>query len=177
MLRALEEAAARGIGRTRLRLEAARERVDLGSRTLPAGPVEVELLTPLRLRAGGQLVSPERFSPTLFVQALFRRLSLLAACWGEPPAPLPFEPVRERLLRLAGTVEGVRWVEQQRRSYRQHTRMRMGGLVGSFRLDLEADDPLAPLLRAGEQLHVGKVTTMGLGRYRLNLAGQPAHAA
>lgn len=177
LLRALEEAGARGIGpdRVRFRLETVAEHRGIASGDLPAGPVQIELVTPLRLRAGGHLVGPERFTPALFVQALFRRLSLLAACWGEPPSPLPFEAFRDRLVRLEGATDGLRWVEQHRRSSRQHTRMRMGGLTGSFSLRLEPADPLAPLLLAGERLHVGKGATMGLGRYRLQPAAPVPH--
>jgi hypothetical protein len=172
LLRALEEAGARGIGpdRIRFRLDEVTEQPEPMPGDLPPGRVAVEVVTPLRLRAGGQLVGPERFTPALFVQGLLRRLSLLAACWGEPPAPLPFGTLRDRLGRLEGTTDRLRWTEQYRRSFRQHTRMRMGGLTGSFSLRIEPADPLAPLLLAGEQLHVGKATTMGLGRYRLHPA-------
>ncbi len=179
LLRALEEAGARGIGpdRIRFRLEDVTERAEpVPGDPLP-GRVVVELLTPLRLRADGHLVGPDRFTPALFAQGLFRRLSLLAACWGEPPAPLPFETLRDRLARLEGAANGLGWVEQHRRSFRQQTRMRMGGLVGSFSLHIEPADPLAPLLRAGEFLHVGKAVTMGLGRYRLHPSPEGGAAA
>lgn len=169
LLRALEEAAARGIGPSPMRFElAGLERLEPPS--APTSTLErlrVELLTPLRMRVDGRLLGPERFEPRLFLLALFRRLSLLAACWGEPSRPLPLEPVRDRLARLRAMVGEMHWVEQQRRSLRQHTRMRMGGLLGHFLLHLEPEDPLLPLLLAGEQLHLGKATTMGLGRYRL----------
>lgn len=169
LLRALEEAAARGIGadRVRLRLEAA-EKEPAEPPTAPApGPVRIELLTPLRLRADGRLIGPDRFRPEHFVRALLRRLSLLAACWGEPPRPLPREPFDDRLARLRTLPGEMRWVEQHRRSFRQHTRMRMGGLLGRFTLWLEPEDPLLPPLLAGQRLQVGKATTMGLGRYRM----------
>src|SRR5690606_35462390 len=41
---------------------------------LPAGPVRVELLTPLRLKVGGDLVTPERLRFRDFFSQLLRRV-------------------------------------------------------------------------------------------------------
>jgi CRISPR/Cas system endoribonuclease Cas6 (RAMP superfamily) len=45
--------------------------------------------------------------------------------------------------------------------------MRFGGLLGSITYEGRFEESL-PLLRLGEYIHIGKNTTFGLGRYRLN---------
>jgi hypothetical protein len=59
-----------------------------------------------------------------------------------------------------------RWVDWERYSARQDTRMTLGGFLGTatFEGDLA---PFAPFLRVGEVVHVGKGTAFGLGRYRM----------
>jgi CRISPR-associated endoribonuclease Cas6 len=60
----------------------------------------------------------------------------------------------------------LRWVDWERYSTRQQTKMKFGGLVGeiTYRGDIQK---FVPLLRLGEHIHVGKATTFGLGKYRI----------
>ena len=54
-------------------------------------------------------------------------------------------------------------------SGRQHQHIEMGGLVGEVEYEADAEEwrRYWPLLAAGEWVHVGKGTVMGLGKYRL----------
>jgi len=58
------------------------------------------------------------------------------------------------------------WQDWERYSSRQQTRMKFGGWVGEiiYQGDFQR---FLPLLRLGEHIHVGKVTTFGLGKYRI----------
>ncbi|RME81568.1 MAG: CRISPR system precrRNA processing endoribonuclease RAMP protein Cas6 [Zetaproteobacteria bacterium] len=56
-----------------------------------------------------------------------------------------------------------RWKELGRYSHRQKMPMRIGGLLGAF--EVEADARLARLLAFGRWTHMGKLASMGLGRY------------
>ncbi len=202
LLRAVEEAAARGIGpgRGRMRLAEVELRDPIGEGglscldangqfrlpepfpvTVPPAPagVRVVLETPLRLRRAGALVGPERFSAGAFVTSLVRRQSLLARYHGEAPLDLDFRTLRELADGLRVARPELEWKEQTRRSARQETLMRMGGLLGRFDLDLRGAGALWPFLWRGRFLHAGKATTMGLGRYRLeslSADGIPADA-
>ena len=190
LLRALEEAAARGVGPGRGRLTLAdvhlldplRGRVlpclDGGRELrlpepLPIAPppppaaVRVVLETPLRLRVEGRLAGPDSFTAGAFLVNLVRRQSLLARFYGDGPPDLDFRALRELASRLEAGEARLAWREQLRRSARQATLMRMGGLVGRFELDLRGAEVFWPFLWRGQFLHAGKATSMGLGRYRL----------
>ncbi len=60
----------------------------------------------------------------------------------------------------------LRWWDWERYSSRQGVKMKMGGMVGeiTYRGRLK---PFFPILKAGEMLHVGKGTSFGLGRYKI----------
>jgi CRISPR/Cas system endoribonuclease Cas6 (RAMP superfamily) len=70
----------------------------------------------------------------------------------------------------ARTVETVashlRWIDWERYSNRQQTRMRLGGFVGqvTYRGDFTE---FFPYLLLGTYTHVGKGATFGLGGYRV----------
>ncbi len=190
LLRALEEAAAGGIGagRGRLALVAAHLRDPLRDRAVPCldasgrlhlpepfpieppappAAVRVVLETPLRMRLDGGLAGPDSFTAGAFLVSLVRRQSLLARFYGDGPADLDFRALRELASRLEAGDAQLAWRDQLRRSARQGTLMRMGGLVGRFALDLRGAEIFWPFLWRGQFLHAGKATSMGLGRYRL----------
>ncbi len=60
----------------------------------------------------------------------------------------------------------LKWVDWERYSARQETRLKMGGFVGRATFEGELGEFL-PYLRLGELIHVGKGTSFGLGQYRI----------
>ena len=62
------------------------------------------------------------------------------------------------------------WHDLKRFSSTQNEKLPLGGLVGNTTImgPNKALKTLLPLLQLGEQLHIGKETVMGLGRYRLS---------
>lgn len=74
----------------------------------------------------------------------------------------------------AGKVAIIRsaleWEEGFRYSARQKTQMNMGGIVGEFELPGEEILPFWPFLWQGQWTQNGKLTTMGLGCYRIDKA-------
>ncbi len=187
LVRALAEAAARGVGagRGRLALEAVRDGWNGAEEAPrprpPAAPpaprrIEVRLDRPLRLAVEGRLLSPERFRPGPFLMALVRRTSLLCAFHGEAPLELDFRRLREIAHGLEAEHATLAWREQRRRSARQGGLVPMGGIVGRFVLDLAGAEAFWPFLHAGRWLHLGKGATMGMGRIGVGAAGLPAAA-
>jgi CRISPR-associated endoribonuclease Cas6 len=135
---------------------------------LPEGSITLRFRTPVRLKAGGQLLRGLGFRGLVF--RMLARVLELAHFFGDRAA---IDWQIQSFLRQA---EGVRVVEQsfawkdvKRYSARQGTEMSLGGFVGSMRLagDLA---PFAPLLRTAEIVHVGKGTTFGLGRVEIEAA-------
>lgn len=142
----------------------------LASLVQPApGAVTLRTLSPLRLLARGEPVG--ELDLALLLRALFRRIGALARyhCGFEPQVDYP------RLLEHARTQVRIVerrlvWKELPRYSARQKRRMVLGGLEGS--LAFEGDlAPALPFLRLGELVQVGKGTSFGLGRYRLDGPG------
>lgn len=67
----------------------------------------------------------------------------------------------------------LEWQDWARYSSRQKTRMQVGGLMGSITLSGGDLASWWPLLWLCQWLHLGKFTSMGLGRYRLSAASLP----
>lgn len=137
---------------------------------LPAGPVRVELLTPLRLKIGGDLVTPERLRFRDFFSQLLRRVSLLSYFHTDTPLETDFRGLVQAAEAIAIIGPELRWHEWTRYSARQDTLLQMGGLVGTFVLPGAALTSFWPYLWLGQWTHVGKGAVMGLGRYRLGAA-------
>lgn len=128
-----------------------------------AGPrLALRFLTMTRLQFGGQLVASPAFH--VVVRALVRRVANLAYFHHGWSLDCDFR----ELVGAAGEVHLVadetRWVDWERYSSRQDTRMKLGGIVGRavYAGDFE---PFLPLLVLGTYVHVGKNATFGLGRY------------
>jgi hypothetical protein len=124
----------------------------------------ISFLTPTRLKYENQLAADCEFH--VFFRNLTRRIALLYYfhCGGE------FPPERREFVESARAIEIVssdlRWVDWERYSNRQQTRMRLGGFVGqvTYRGDFTE---FFPYLLLGTYTHVGKGATFGLGAYRI----------
>jgi CRISPR/Cas system endoribonuclease Cas6 (RAMP superfamily) len=79
---------------------------------------------------------------------------------------LDFKSLIEKSQSIRVKKENLSWFDWERYSARQDTRMKMGGFVGS--ITFEGDfEPFLPFLLLGEQIHVGKGTSFGLGKYEI----------
>jgi len=136
--------------------------------TLPAetsNTLKIDFKTMTRLKAGGAFV--ERLDFSILVRTLFRRLSLLQYFYCGERMSIDFGAAIERAQNVSLRTDNTSWVDWERYSSRQNTRMKLGGLVG--RAEYEGPwHEFAELLRWGEMTHVGKGATFGLGRYELD---------
>ena len=126
--------------------------------------IRLRLHTPTRLKEGGKLSDSVGFP--LLVRRLLRRTSDLARFHCQAELALDYHAWIARSEQVAVASSDLRWHDWERYSHRQETKMQMGGVVGEicYQGDLE---PFMPLLRLGEELHVGKGTGFGLGRYEI----------
>ncbi len=134
---------------------------DILARAKPATRIRVRFLTPTRLRFEGKLTDEIEFHH--LVRALLHRLSSLLYfhCGVEPEAD--FTALTAQAEAVRSLTRDLRWEEQSRYSRRQRSLLKVGGFTGEmlFEGDLE---PFMPLLLAGEYVHIGKGTVMGLGK-------------
>jgi len=130
----------------------------------PPTQLTLHTLTPLRIKQERAYVKTLTFK-TIFT-ALMRRLNTLTGLYT--PTPLNFDNLS--LLTAAEQIlcehSDLSWTELNRFSHRQKSQLKFGGLEGSVRYQGELS-PFLPWLLLGEMLHVGSLTSFGLGRYRL----------
>ncbi len=136
--------------------------------------LQLELLSPLRIKQRGHYVRPHQLDARALLGTLAARIELLGALYGTGALGQGF--AREALHAAIDQVEvetaQLRWVEWTRYSSRQRTTMQLGGLLGTLQLSGPGLAPLGPLIALGQWLHLGKNTSFGLGRYRLLPAGE-----
>jgi hypothetical protein len=131
------------------------------------GTTLIEFLSPLRVRFGEDLVTPERFTFGIFFRNLLRRLSLLMAFYGKCPLNLDYKAFVEKADSVSLQGSHLTWKEWTRFSSRQKSSMKMGGLIGSVSIDSRELGPFWEYLWWGQWTCTGKGTTMGMGEYRL----------
>jgi hypothetical protein len=132
--------------------------------------VQLELLTPLRIKRQGHFVGRREFGAEECARHLLWRLEALARHFGAAFDPDLWRQAHDLARPLTLTAATLHWHEWTRRSARQDTRMQMGGLLGTVTLEGPGLELLWPLLQVGQWTLLGKAPTMGLGRYQV----QPA---
>ncbi len=131
------------------------------------GQMVLEWVTPWRFKRRGHLVRPEQFVPAMLFESLLYRVYELI---GERPPRESLVKARDAGCKVESE---LLWQDWSRYSSRQKTRMQVGGLMGRVVLSGDGLADWWPLLWLGQWLHLGKFTSMGLGRYRLSVAGLP----
>ncbi len=126
--------------------------------------------TPTRVRSEGRVQAMLTFQEV--VRALLRRLSSLCYFHCGCELTVDFRGLIEGASAFRTVVDGLHWQEQERFSGRQQQRIDMSGVLGHVVFEApqaSAWEPYLPLMSAGEWVHIGKGTVMGLGKYRVEL--------
>ena len=126
----------------------------------------VEFLTPLRMRTEGRYNSRPDFVE--ITQALLRRIHLLREIYGEAGDVGWTHELLRQADRVKTTRADFRMYAWDRMSGRQGRRVQMDGVVGVLEAEGELTE-LAGWWRMGEWLSVGSGTSMGMGRYRMEV--------
>lgn len=141
---------------------------DLAPAPVASSRVRVVMETPAWIAQKGRLLDPEELSFATLYRHTARRLTVLTALYGEADAD--DDASFQRLLPLAADVRTVqsdlrvqRW---ERLSLEKGVRHPMMGLLGAIVFEGPIH-PFLPTLRAAEIAHIGKATSHGLGRIRL----------
>ena len=124
--------------------------------------------TPLRLQRAGHVLGVGELTPADLLRALLRRVAELVELQLGGSLDIDFAALSAHAATITGDAQ-LSWRDWTRQSSRQQQRMVLGGAVGRWTLHGELA-PFWPLLHWGQWLHVGKNTTFGLGRYRIEEA-------
>lgn len=138
---------------------------DDGQDAKPEHRLKLRFLTPARTQIQGDLQTGLTFE--LLVRSLLRRVSALSLLHGSEPLDLDYRGLIERARTVTVCRSALRWWDLERYSNRQGGKMKVGGLIGEVEYKGQAIREFLPLVAAGEFLHVGKGTSLGLGAYRI----------
>ena len=94
-----------------------------------------------------------------------RRLHLLFTAYSPEPFAADYRAMIDLAARVSTRRSRLTWHDLERYTSRRETKQKLGGLLGE--LEYAGDEPpgFAPLIFAGELLHIGAATVFGLGRY------------
>lgn len=119
--------------------------------------------TPLRLRQGGKYLGEMDWK--FFTSIIIRRLESLNMLFnaGEAIGKENYGMLQNEVSNLKVTSEKFHWRDLSRYSSRQKVKVPLGGIVGHAMVKIENEN-MYQLLKAGCLIHIGKGTTMGLGK-------------
>jgi hypothetical protein len=118
---------------------------------------KITIKTPFRLKSDSKRVAPEEITALSMALSAMRRLDELK---GEPMKSRRFEYKRGE------EKKSLEFVNLNRYSNRQKTKMGLGGYVGEIEC-ADMSEEMANALRVGEILGVGKSCVFGLGKIKL----------
>ncbi len=124
--------------------------------------VKIAFTTPLRLKTG-ETPGPFLSFQTL-VRMMLRRVSTMFACYGEGEPEMDYKGLIEQAKRVAIAADKLRRLNRETAGVRQEKVLLQGGLTGSVVYKGHLT-PFLPLIHLSEQLHVGRQTAFGLGRF------------
>ena len=125
----------------------------------------LELLTPMRLKSGGEFLRTALPFDVL-IGALLRRLESLSYFYCGGSLHLSYQALIAKAKEVKIAFSNLRWVEWHRYSRRQDRKIPWGGMLG--RIEYAGDPtPFLPFLTLGEIVGVGNNCAFGLGRYKL----------
>lgn len=126
--------------------------------------LRLRFLTPTRIKFRESLTLDLEFH--ILIRNLLRRLSTLSYFHCGNELDLDYGGIIEHAKAVEVVERRLSWSDWERYSTRQNARMKLGGFIGdiTFRGDL---GEFLPLLLLGEQVHVGKGTSFGLGQFEI----------
>jgi len=132
----------------------------------PVSQIKITLLTPLRLKHEGKLVTEIDFK--VFVISLLRRILKIAEIHCEEILNIDWAGLLKISEDAKIIADNTYWKEYKRYSGRQKQQMLLGGLSGNFTVQGQLDE-LIQYLKLGELIHLGKSTSFGFGKYEMQI--------
>ncbi len=130
------------------------------------GVVTLTYKTPLRIKYQNRLAPELPFH--VLVRAMLRRIASLETAFGGGEPTLDYRGLVERAKMVRTAENRLAWFDWRRYSNRQQQEMLMGGMLGSVTYEGDIGEYL-PLIDYCAEVHVGKQTTFGLGRFSVEV--------
>lgn len=126
--------------------------------------IKINFITMTRLKFMGEFVHTLEFH--IIIRNLLRRISSLAYFHHGWELEAEFSRLIEKASTIRIVEDKTSWVDWERYSSRQDSKINLGGVVGevTYQGDLEE---FIPLLLLGQYTHVGKAAVFGMGGYEL----------
>jgi hypothetical protein len=131
---------------------------------LHGAELTVAFKTMTRLKQAGEFTGTPVFS--ILIRSLLRRFSALQYFYCGARLDCDFSGMVERAETIKLIENETEWVDWERYSSRQNTRMKLGGLIGTAKYTGPWRE-FEEILRWGEIAHVGKGATFGLGKMEM----------
>jgi len=128
--------------------------------------LHVKMITPLRLKFENRLKADLPFH--VLVRATLRRVSTLMEHYGEGEPDLDYRGLVNRAKKVEIIEDNLGWHDWQRYSFRQDMAMLMGGMLGSITYEGNIGE-FMPLINFCSNVHIGKQTTFGLGKFEMDI--------
>ncbi|MCL5290435.1 MAG: CRISPR system precrRNA processing endoribonuclease RAMP protein Cas6 [Bacillota bacterium] len=128
--------------------------------------VTINFKTMTRLKFADEFV--ERIEFHVLIRNLLRRISSLAYFHHDWEVEANFSNLIEKACRVEIVKDNTRWVDWERYSSRQDSRINLGGVVGEVVYQGDLGE-FMPLLQLGQYTHVGKAAVFGMGGYEVNI--------
>ncbi len=126
------------------------------------GKVFIEFLSPFRYKKNGKLTNKIAFEDVLL--AIKRRIEILH---GQYMKPQKFLPIEFGHFDIQYSNTQLQWTDYSRYSARQKQAMRMGGITGILTVEGSFDSSIIRMLKGAEIFHIGKNTSLGLGKIKV----------
>lgn len=146
--------------------------VDAHETTLPPVPpvpaaVTLDFATQVRLIQTGKPLGVDILGVHPLLNSLVKRIALISEIHTGHTPGVDFRALSQAACELREQRD-LHWRDWKRYSNRQKQEMKLGGLIGRWRLEGDLA-PYWPFLHWGQWLHVGKSASFGLGQYTLQV--------
>lgn len=122
----------------------------------------LNFLTPTRIKYRESYITNMEFH--VMMRNLLRRISMLMLCHCDSVLDIDINELIEESKTVEVLRWDLRWQNWTRYSSRKKELMELGGFIGNVTYKGNFDK-FMPFIALGEQIHIGKGTTFGLGKY------------
>jgi hypothetical protein len=146
-------------------LEVGFQDIERRAEEIPGDTVILRFLTPTRIKHQGSFISQPPFH--VIVRNVLRRVSSLYYFHCGEQWEFDYRGTIERAKEIRSAELNTQWIDWERYSGRQKTRLKMGGFVGEAVYEGDLTE-FRPLLLLGQLVHIGKACVFGNGRYEIS---------